>query len=117
MPKQVEVPKQVRASFLDHEHNCHHLLIINRYGLSLFAKELLRKAMRCWFYERTTPILVSDASHSIMNGCVKSGRARTCVEARACLRAEKVAFAVEYQWKFPFFNRPVKGWASRPKLR
>lgn len=43
----------------------------------------------CWFWEKTAPMPVSEASHSMVNGTVKFEIAKTEVESMGFFRAEK----------------------------
>lgn len=80
------------------------------------AKALLKKAIGLLFYTRTAPIPVPEASYSIENGCVKSGKARTGAELTTTYNFLKasIPFTFTFHWKLFFFNISVRDQAILP---
>lgn len=54
---------------------------------------LLKKAMRCPYCDKTTPIPIPEASVLTVNGKEKPGRARTRAVENACFSCSKANWA------------------------
>jgi hypothetical protein len=74
----------------------------------------LKNAMGCPSCTSTAPKPWEDASHSTMNGLVKSGMARTGAEVTAALSAVKAAAAPSLHANPSLVRRAVNGAATVP---
>ena len=78
------------------------------------ATGLLKKAMGWLSWMSTAPNPWDDASHSTMNGLVKSGSARTGAEVTAVFSAINAVVASSVQEKPSFLSSAVRGAAMTP---
>jgi hypothetical protein len=73
------------------------------------AKALLKYAMGCFDCNSTAPTPFPEASHSISNGTLKLGRAKTGAVVTATFNFSKASAAAAFQLKPSFFVNFVKG--------